>query len=230
VAQSSFVTIKALLFDLDGTLLDHESASAIAATRSLSGSDPAYVIRRWAELEHEVMDRYFAGELTFTEQRRVRIITLAGELGLGTWDTVTADDWFTGYLQHYRAAWRLYPDVRPAIQRLPYRLGVLTNGDAEQQRAKLRHLGLMTELPFVVASGEVGVAKPSPEIFRIACERLDLPPADVAYVGDRLHTDAIAASAAGLHGIWLDRNSAPQFTDLPRISTLNDLPGLLQSR
>jgi putative hydrolase of the HAD superfamily len=52
------VTIKALLVDLDGTLLDHDAAAATAITQSLlPGADPSRVTGRWAELEHEAMVR-----------------------------------------------------------------------------------------------------------------------------------------------------------------------------
>ena len=229
VAQSPVVTIKALLFDLDGTLLDHDSAAATAITRSLPGTDPSRVTGRWAELEHEAMDRYLSGELTFNQQRRMRITTLATELGLGTWDTAHADTWFTEYLKHYqKAAWSAYPDVRPALDRLPLPKGVLTNGDNRQQQAKLRHLGLTKDFPFLFTSSDAGAAKPAPEIFHLACTRLNLAPVDVAYVGDRLH--AQAATNAGLYGIWLDRTREPTTITIPRITTLNELPALLAAR
>jgi putative hydrolase of the HAD superfamily len=50
-----------------------------------------------------------------------------------------------------------------------------------------------------------------------------LDPSRVAYVGDRLTTDAAAATAAGLYGIWLNRTADPTPTHLPTIHTLADL-------
>jgi putative hydrolase of the HAD superfamily len=77
---------------------------------------------------HRLVGRRLSGELTITQQRRMRITTLTTEHGLGTWDTARADAWFTGYLAHYQAAWCAYPDVRPALDRLLLLKGVLTNG------------------------------------------------------------------------------------------------------
>jgi putative hydrolase of the HAD superfamily len=57
---------------------------------------------------------------------------------------------------------------------------------------------------------------------------LGLAPAQVAYVGDRLTTDALAATDAGLLGIWLDRTGEATTTPLPTITTLFDLPGLIR--
>ncbi|GAA3193218.1 HAD family hydrolase [Actinocorallia longicatena] len=231
-------TIKALLFDLDGTLVDHDAAAEVAliqalqATPGLHHVDHALARRRWKQLAELAMDRYLAGEITFTGQRRLRVTSFAAELGLGTWAAPRADVWFADYLHHYESAWRIYPDVRTALDALTeqhrhLRLGVLTNGDADQQRKKLLHVGLAAELPEVIASSEVGVAKPDAEIFHTGCARLRLAPQEVAYVGDRLHTDAIAATDAGLRGIWLNRDDDSAPAGPPVIRTLDDLPVLL---
>jgi putative hydrolase of the HAD superfamily len=226
------VDIAAVLFDVDGTLVDHDRAASTALVRALDATatqaDPSDAVRCWQQLESVAMGRYLAGELTFTEQRRLRATGFAERFGLGTWDDVQADAWFAGYLGHYEDAWQTYDDVGPALAALATRypdltLGVLTNGDAEQQRRKLRRTDLAGMFDLVIASSEAGVAKPDPAIFRQACARLGLAPTLVAYVGDRLTTDAAAATDAGLHGIWLNRTGDPTPTHLPTITTLVDL-------
>ncbi|WP_433057210.1 HAD family hydrolase [Dactylosporangium sp. CS-033363] len=225
--------LPAVLFDLDGTLIDHEAAAAEALDRSLPGLDAparARARRAWRELETAAMARYFAGELTFAEQRRVRAAGLAAELGFGAWDDAAADRWFAGYLGRYEAAWRPYGDVRPALEALTragHRLGVITNGDADQQRHKLRRTGLAAILTEVVASSEVGAAKPDARIFHHAAQRLGLAPDRVVYVGDRLETDAVAATRAGMRGVWLNRGGRVENTGVPAIGSLAELPALL---
>ncbi|WP_084693153.1 HAD family hydrolase [Actinomadura atramentaria] len=66
-------------------------------------------------------------------------------------------------------------------------------------------------------------------MFAAACAALGLPPRRVAYVGDRLDTDARGALRAGLHGVWLDRSGAGPDAGVPRITTLADLPDLIRS-
>ena len=109
------------------------------------------------------------------------------------------------------------------------RLGVITNGFADQQRLKLQHVGLAGLLQHTTVSGEAGAAKPDPRIFQIACDELRLPPSRVAYVGDRLDIDAVVAIAAGLSGIWLDRDNTGTEAPVPRIRTLTELVPLIGS-
>ncbi|MGP4029794.1 HAD family hydrolase [Actinomadura sp. 3N407] len=224
--------IAAVLFDLDGTLLDHEGAAAEAITRSFPDADPACLVPRWRELTEEAVDRYLAGELSLAAQRRARIVPLARELGLGEWDDSRADTWTAGFLTLYQAAWRPFPEAGRVLDVLAergLRLGVITNGDAEQQRAKIERLGFAGLLRYVVTSGETGSAKPSAGIFRTACAGLGVPPGEAAYVGDRLVTDAQGAAAAGLTGVWLDRSGdpAPHGLEVSRITSLDALPRLL---
>ncbi|MFD0687582.1 HAD family hydrolase [Actinomadura fibrosa] len=221
-----------MLFDLDGTLLDHDGASAEAIVRAFPDADPGDLVRRWQAISEAAIDRYVAGGLGLAEQRRARAVALARDLGLGTWDDARADAWFARYLDGYTAAWRPFPDAAPALDALAARgipLGVVTNGEARQQNAKIAAIGLAGRLPYVLASSEAGCAKPAAEIFHVACAGLGLEPGAVAYVGDRLATDARAAAAAGLTGVWLDRSGRPaeDGLDVARITSLDALPALL---
>jgi putative hydrolase of the HAD superfamily len=82
----------------------------------------------------------------------------------------------------------------------------------------------------VLTSAEAGVAKPDAAIFHEACRRAGCAPQDSIYVGDRLETDAMAARAAGLHGIWLDRSgSGRQAGGIAWISSLDELPAHVEA-
>lgn len=231
------LTVTAVLFDVDGTLINHEAATTAAVNEVFRAHpdnhaiDEEQLTQRWLTLQEAAMDRYFAGELTFIEQRRWRVAALYSELGLGPIGDYEADEWFDQYVPHYEAAWRVFPDVPPMLAELAarfpqLRLGVITNGSAEQQRRKLGRVGLAEALPHVTVSSEVGVAKPDAGIFSTACEQVDCEPHEVVYIGDRLDTDAQAAINAGLQGIWLDRHGTKN-SDTPRITTLSSLPELL---
>jgi putative hydrolase of the HAD superfamily len=205
----------AVLFDLDGTLMDHEAASRAAViewARSLpSGldADDDALCGEWARLEAEHFARYLEGSLTFAEQRRARVAAYLSHLEVPAVPESDIDAHFSDYLRRYAGAWTAYPDARACLDRLAaagMATGVLTNGQEEQQQAKLRAVGLGDCFAVVVASSTLPLPKPAAAAFRSACERVGREPCDVVYVGDNLQTDALAAHAAGLQGVWLDRH------------------------
>jgi putative hydrolase of the HAD superfamily len=231
-----------VLFDLDGTLMDHDAARSAALQAHLGGWLPGLeadeltrLETEWQRLEALHCEEYTRGECTFTEQRRRRVRGIQAVLEREPAEELTADAWFAAYLRHYRAAWRAFDDVLPALSALEQAqpsivLGIVTNGEGEPQRAKLAAIGLGERFPVVIASGEAGVAKPEAEIFALACERLGVQPGQAAHVGDRLDLDAEGAAAAGLRGIWLDRlETAPRHSHIERISAMHELPAVLFS-
>ncbi|SCF24934.1 HAD-IA family hydrolase [Micromonospora mirobrigensis] len=223
----------AVLFDLDGTLLDHAGAArravtAWAATVAPGAGDEPALAAAWSALEREHFAAYLAGECSFQEQRRRRLRGFLPLLGSPV-DEARLDDRFADYLRHYEAAWRVYPDVADALVGLRchgYRLGVLTNGDARQQRRKLAAIGLGDAFDVVCCSAELGVAKPDPAAFRLAAARLGHQPRQLRYVGDDPDTDHRAACRAGLHGTWLDRTVRRADVSADRVDRLTRLPEL----
>jgi FMN phosphatase YigB (HAD superfamily) len=83
-----------------------------------------------------------------------------------------------------------------------YRLGVVGNQPARAEAA-IRSFGLPLDL---VASSETwGLEKPDPRFFARVAEALDLPEAEIAYVGDRVDNDVRPSAAAGMTAIFLRR-------------------------
>ncbi len=147
---------------------------------------------------------------------------------------IALDRLFEAYLRHYEAAWRAYEDVLPALTDLRaagLSIGVLTNGQEDQQRAKLQAVGLLELFICVVASSTLPSPKPAAAAFVMACERLGRPPAEVFYVGDNLHTDALAATRAGLTGVWINRLGEETQEEPPHVVTdLRAVLGLVLTR
>ncbi|PPQ30330.1 hypothetical protein CCR94_12695 [Rhodoblastus sphagnicola] len=224
--DSGWIDAVIVLFDLDGTLFDHagadhEAALALRAVLAPKLPEKAFLTEwRMAEIRH--YSRYLAGEISFAEQRRARVRAVAGE----RLSDAEADLAFNFYFSAYRNAWRLFEDVRPCLAALSgLRLGLVTNGDGAVQRRKIEALGLAEFFDAVVISGEVGLAKPDPRIFALACARLGAEPASALFIGDDRRLDAEAASAAGLRGLWLDRLGADA-PDPIRVASLVEIPAL----
>jgi putative hydrolase of the HAD superfamily len=235
------VRFRAVLFDVDDTLLDYATSESTAICRYLASLNvPAARLEAGASAWHDLQERHFArfltGELDFTGQRRARAADMLRWLGLdGDVPPAALDTWFDGYRRWYEASLTAFPDAAPALAALaacadPPVLGVISNASEAYTRTKLAILGIDHHFSCVVCTDTVGCAKPDPRIFRHACDLLGLPPAQVAYVGDRHDTDAAAATAAGLHGLWLDRLGTtpppPTVRRLPDLTTLLATLGL----
>jgi putative hydrolase of the HAD superfamily len=227
-----------VLLDLDGTLVDHEAAEREAIQGWIRearlpaqvGSVPSATL--WHDLAESAFVAYRAGLLTFQGQRRHRVSQFLAALGIdvGGLDDAALDSQFGEYLHRYEAAWRPFPDAVDALTavRQMTRVAVLSNGDHDQQVDKVRRTGLAAFVEEVITSSDLGVAKPDPRAFIAAADRLGVKPGEVLYCGDRLEVDAVAASAAGLVGVWLNRaGNTPLNLNVTTIATLSELPALI---
>lgn len=229
--------LRAVLWDVDDTLFDHTGSDRTGVTRHLEAEGllarygtAGRAFSLWREAMEAQFARFLAGEIDFQEHRRERVRAFLG----ARLDGAAADAWFARYVRHYEAAWTLFPDAGPALEAVGrhFRQAVLSNATTAQQWRKLAALGVAGHFEDVLGADLLGCAKPDPGAFRDACARLGLRPGEVVYVGDQLETDAVAAQAAGLHGVWLDRTGGTGGTAVPdgvrRVRGLDELPGLLR--
>lgn len=84
-------------------------------------------------------------------------------------------------------------------------------------REILAHHDLLRFFRVFIFSDEVGASKPSPVVFRAACEGLGVSPAELAHVGDRESNDIAGPQAFGARGVLytgcVDRGSADTRAD-----------------
>lgn len=202
--------IRALLLDLDDTLLDDRSA-AQAGFEALAAAFPPLdpqeshpvALARWRTLSDLHWSRYEAGEWTFQEQRRARIREFLGK----PLDDDQADLTWEVYRTAYEAAWRVFPEAREFLEktaRIPKIL--VTNGDRAQQHLKLARTGLAAWFLRIVTPEDAGAWKPDARIFLHAKTLLDaevpeLLPEEVLAIGDDSFRDLEPARALGMEGI-----------------------------
>lgn len=219
-----------ILLDIDDTLVDHSAAfrRALAALHRHCGSELSLddFVAACTAAHRRHFARYVAGMLSYDEQRLARIRETCG----GTLSDHEADELFAVYLQEYEDCWRLFDDVLPCLDRLAnHQLGVISNGQSEQQRKKLARLGIADRFDYVLISKDCDWAKPDVEIFAHALSSMNQDAAMSFYVGDIYEVDATPARQAGLCGVWLDRNgSASANSRQPIIATLHELPKLVE--
>jgi putative hydrolase of the HAD superfamily len=114
------------------------------------------------------------------------------------------------YLRELSRRGDVLPGARRALRllRRRYALAVVTNGYDRVQRARLRAAGLFSHFDVIVTSEKSGFTKPDPRIVHAALSALRVSGEQALYVGDDLHTDLGAASAAGVPFVWLDRGGS----------------------
>lgn len=188
--------------------LRHFMAERDQPLGSLWGSD-ARLRQAWAEYYAEAMRTI--GVPATDEQ----MLTLGGIMS----------DWYT-----HPDRWSVYDDVPATLaegRRRGLVQGVVSDWGADLV-AILHGLDLSALLDFVVASGIVGYAKPSPEIFQHALVRAGVAGHEALYVGDTYALDVLGARAAGLHAALIDRDGLSPPLDCPVLRRLDDLFRLLE--
>lgn len=190
--------VRAILFDLDGTLFDRDAAVrrlVIDQHRRfgavLSTFTPETYVQRVVEL-----DSHGYGDKTAAYRQVVAEFGLPAPLAA----TLTADFWAT-----YHSFCRGFPEVVPVLAELRGRglkLGVITNGSVQIQEPVIQSLGIAGLLHTVLISEREGARKPDREIFHRALRTLGVDPDHAWYVGDHPEVDIAGASAAGLEAVW----------------------------
>ena len=243
-------SIRAVLLDIDGVLVDHRSAADAASwqwARALPGwgLGPQETAERWEALDRKHFTRYQHGELDFDEQLRARIREFVP--GGADISDAEADAHMAAYRSIYRGLWRAYDDVPDFLERLRAWQGLgtgggqdrgagggrargdtgrtraiayLTNGDEAQQRDKLDAVGALVEGWPVLASKQLGATKPDPAVFRAACARLGATEPQTLMIGDEAWSDIDGATGAGLVCVHLRRSPSAPVRDVPWVDTL----------
>ncbi len=237
--------IKAVFFDLDGTLCDSDTAWNIAQSETFQRLRKHYphvsgkaITNAWTTVHQKLFQQLDAGKLSMAEVRDARFQCLFEELGLPADKVMEALSDF--FCSRYLTSLRLYEDVTVLEKLHTYHVGIITNGahdeHTDSQLSKVRHLGLSERIQSLTISGEIGVRKPKVEIFKLVCERADVLPEEAVYVGDSVQNDIVGANRAGMTSVFINRKSEeliPQIADEQpdyAISSLHDVSSCLKNR
>ncbi|MEU5372468.1 HAD family hydrolase [Streptomyces sp. NPDC005951] len=179
------------LFDLDGTLVDRQSALSDALTclcRSRALSPDA---ERWLHIE--LADRAIVDDFA-----RLRDAFALEASAIDLWQE---------YVDLMSAAVTCRPEVIEGLARLraaAWTIGIITNGAGDIQRAKLFGTGLADQVDGVTVSGDAEIRKPDLRLFELAASRCGVSLADGGWmIGDDPAGDIGGGYQAGLRTIWL---------------------------
>ena len=226
--------IRAVLFDLGGTLVDERDFGGWAELARGVYLDlaPEAIGHAFSEVEAQLD----AGPFDLDHERGVveywrRLLSLAAE-------TDVPEATARRFVEARRASERerplpLFSDVRRCLDQLVAerrRLAIVSNSTSEALvRRILDRAGILGYFERVLSSGTEGVRKPDPEIFHRAVSRLGLRPPEALYVGNLPRTDALGARGAGLHSVWLHRDGTGFGDDPPEITSLLEVPLVVRS-
>jgi putative hydrolase of the HAD superfamily len=220
---------RCVLFDLDGTLYDFDTAAAHALAEGSAAAErllgiPAEQIR--ADLRRILEEqRSIAPDQAGYHSRLVRFQRILEE---HRFPLKFAVPLVHTYWRAFLDAMTPFPDADATLAALHergLRIGLGTNMSAYMQFLKLERLGLIDRFDFVVTSEETAAEKPLSRFFSF-CERKALcPAAECLFVGDNLQYDVLGAVAAGMQGLWLQPDAAKraEHPEVRSIATLGEL-------
>ena len=205
--------IKAVLFDLDGTLLDSFHLHYAA---------------------YETMFGHFGIEMS-----RELFITTYSPNWYRTYEAFGLDEehWERANLLWLEAASTHAPDLFPGVIELlaelqnDYVLGIVTSGSKTRVTNDLERLAITEYFSSIVTGDDITEPKPAPEALELALNQLSISPSDAIYVGDA-HADFEMSRSAGVPFVGV----ASEFINLVEdhaeydIHPITSLPELVRSR
>jgi len=233
--------IKAIFFDLDGTLRHSvpsggEVFTDYVVTLGLPVNDEARLrALRWehlywassVDLRDDLLAHAGETENFWIEYSRRRLIALGAS---PQWAREFAAKASVHMGEFYRPESIVPEDVRRALPQLKqagYILGVISNRDKPFLDVLQEH-GIDEFFDFLLAAGEVNIFKPEPGVFEHALQHLNLSPNEVIYVGDNYYADVVGARRAGLQPILYDPLGIFPDPDCTTIKSFDELNSIIK--
>jgi HAD superfamily hydrolase (TIGR01549 family) len=136
----------------------------------------------------------------------------------------------TQYMEEFYRPQSVVPEdamrLLPRLVEKGYKMALVSNRETPFQE-EVEALGLAPFFSFSLAGGEVKAWKPEPDIFYHACRRLEVTPAESVYIGDNYFADVVGSRSAGLQSVLYDPRGIFPDASCPTIKSFDELPDLL---
>jgi len=208
----------AFLFDLDNTLIVHEQGyeglwlEVCERHAGALGVEPARLHAEIIDVARDYWrdpERHRVQRLRILESRREVVQLVFERLGLD--DDAAAIRLADDYHTTKEGGGRLSPgtlELLGWLRNKGVRLGLITNGASEPQRAKINLFELAPLFDTVLVEGEFGIGKPDERVYGEILGRLGAEPKSSWIVGDNLEWEVATPQRLGLFAIWSDFNGS----------------------
>jgi putative hydrolase of the HAD superfamily len=190
--------IRAVIFDLDGTLFDRDSSVRKLIARQYGAFAPALQHIPKATYIDQFIGLDARGYVKKDEVYRKLVETYLIQ-------GVTAGELFEDFYAHYHHCCVPFPGLVEMLRQLKaqeIKLAIITNGGHAFQMNTIKALGIEDFFSAILTSEQEGIRKPDPQIFQRAMEPLGVSAAETVFVGDHPEVDIMGAHQAGLKAVW----------------------------
>ncbi len=217
--------IKAVIFDLDGTLLNRDESV-------MKFIDSQYQrLNKW--VNHIPKEEYITRFIELDNHGYVwkdkvyQQLTEEFDIKGITWEQLLQD-----YISRFKDNCVAFPNLFNLLEELSNKqliLGMITNGMGQFQMDNIKALGIEKYFKAILVSEWEGLKKPDPNLFLRALNQLNVSPNHSVYVGDHPENDVKAAQKVGMKGIWKKDTQWSNVSAEFIIDDLMELPSLIQN-
>ena len=216
--------IKAVIFDLDGTLLDrNKSVEKFVANQYRRLNEVLGHIAQTDYMQRFIqLDDHGYVWKDKVYQQLVEEFNITG---------ISQQQLLEDYLAHFAAHCVPFPHLIQMLEKLKaqqLQIGMITNGYTEFQAGNIEALGIAQYFDVILISEKEDLRKPDKRIFERALERLGVQAEQAVFVGDHPANDVVASAGAGMTSVW-KRNTQWENADAHFIiNGLDEIPGIVQ--
>lgn len=192
--------IKAVIFDLDNTLLDFVKMKQLAVRSALTAMEEAGLDIDTEKSYLRIFEMYEDGGWENQQIFDEFLIETTGEV-----DARYLAAGIVAYRRAREASLMVYPNVNETLKSLGnmgLKLAVVSDAPKREAWMRIYYLNLDHMFNIVLTIDDTGARKPSPKPFQMALDKLEVTPSEALMVGDWPERDVEGAKHLGIRSVY----------------------------
>lgn len=224
--------IKAVLIDIDDTLLDFSKCAEYSMHKSFNDFGLEFdeiMFPVFEKINTGYWHRLEKGEITKSELYGKRWVTVLGEFGITHIDGNEFEEHFQRYIRESAEKVDGAEDLLKYLS-AKYKIYAVSNGPHEQQIYRLRKANLLQYFTDVFTSELLCAQKPDIAFFNACFKRIgEIKSSETVIIGDSLNADVLGGINCGIKTVWFNKNNGtvkeirPDFT----VNSLYEIKNIL---